>query len=218
MVKDFHEIVTEAGRHKNYSRKGRGPRDIEDLPDRAAMRPKNCWKFEFKDKIEPLRRWLRAQVGRNWNKVWSELCESLPSNSSAGNHIHDHIKWEVERYPTIEDGVVYRSVSRWRMFLRKGDLYVDSVGRLMMVRKDPPARKVASDPYTVKTDSKTIYICEDGKRLAVAAVCDYVTSKVLYRASPFEPWKLVGRDTVDLSPSGRWDGPQHIPGPFKAIY
>jgi hypothetical protein len=53
------------------------------------------WK-EFSDLLGPLRRYLRKQVGRPWDKLWSEITQTLDSRSLTGQHIFDHIRWEVE--------------------------------------------------------------------------------------------------------------------------
>jgi len=67
----------------------------------------NC--KEFSDLLGPLRKCLRKQVGRPWNDVYSELCESLDQRSLSGIHIWGHVKSEVELYPVIRrDGVICR--------------------------------------------------------------------------------------------------------------
>ena len=50
---------------------------------------------EFRDKLAPARRWLVAQVGRPWSKVYSELCARFDTRTIAGRHVvHDHLlKW-----------------------------------------------------------------------------------------------------------------------------
>src|SRR5687768_16772930 len=99
------KVVTERPRsgHANPSRKwGRrlNPNEF-DLDDHgtarapvARRRQYTNWK-EFSDLLGPLRRYLCKQVGRPWDKVWSELTRSLDSRSLTGQHIFDHIRWEV---------------------------------------------------------------------------------------------------------------------------
>lgn len=53
---------------------------------------------EFTDVLNPLRGYLRKQVGRPWDKVWSELSANLDKRSITGQHIFDHIKWEIETH------------------------------------------------------------------------------------------------------------------------
>jgi hypothetical protein len=50
---------------------------------------------EFSDVLGPLRRYLRKQAGRPWDKVWSEIATTLDSRSLTGQHIFDHIRREL---------------------------------------------------------------------------------------------------------------------------
>jgi hypothetical protein len=46
----------------------------------------------FYDKLAPAKRWLDAQVGRPWNKVFAELCARFDTRTVAGRHVvHDHM-------------------------------------------------------------------------------------------------------------------------------
>jgi hypothetical protein len=52
----------------------------------------------FYDKLSPATRWLESQVGRPWNKVYSELCAKFDRRSLAGMHVVDaHMVGEVWR-------------------------------------------------------------------------------------------------------------------------
>src|SRR4051812_4716895 len=50
---------------------------------------------EFHDKLMPAHRWLVAQVGRPWSKVFSELSARFDTRTVAGRHVvHDHmLRW-----------------------------------------------------------------------------------------------------------------------------
>lgn len=95
----------------------------EDYGPRQAGVSKNCkWRTgegkEFGDRLSPLRRYLEAQVGRNWDDVYSEIRKVCDLRSLAGYHLMQHIKMEVEFNPN--------TVHYWR----SGDLYVDEMGIL----------------------------------------------------------------------------------------
>lgn len=47
---------------------------------------------EFSDHISPLKRYLRKQAGRPWNKVWSEICAVMKGHGTAAQHVKDHVK------------------------------------------------------------------------------------------------------------------------------
>ena len=124
MRRDMSKVVTEAPRrgHENPSRKwgrrlGKHEYDLDDHgPSRApiARHHQYGWEAkEFSDVIGPLRRYLRKQVGRPWNKVWSEITSTLDSRSLTGRHIFTHVWQEVARDVSIgADGRIYE-VQPW---------------------------------------------------------------------------------------------------------
>ena len=134
MRSDMAKVVTERPRrgHTNPSKKwGRRLRkneyDAEDHgPTRApiARRHQYGWNAkEFSDLLGPLRRYLRKQVGRPWNKVWSEITRNLDSRSLSGQHIFDHIHWEVAQHVRLAaDGRLYHN--RWSALVPVSGLYV----------------------------------------------------------------------------------------------
>ena len=121
MRTDMSKVVTEAPRygHSNPSKKwgrrlSKDEYDADDHgPTRApiAARRQYGWNAkEFSDVIGPLRRYLRKQVGRPWDKVWSEISRTLDTRSLTGRHIMNHVRWEVERGAFLGDnGRLYRT-------------------------------------------------------------------------------------------------------------
>lgn len=67
---------------------------------------------EFTDLLNPLRRFLDKNVGRPWNKVYSEICEVADRRSLAGWHLLDHAKYYVAQNCWFENGKVL-TISRW---------------------------------------------------------------------------------------------------------
>jgi hypothetical protein len=72
--------------------------DIADGPRREGMR--RPWIYTNMNKglneyLAPLRRFLLSNVGRPWNKVFSEISEHLSLDSAVQLHIWQHIQWEV---------------------------------------------------------------------------------------------------------------------------
>jgi hypothetical protein len=115
------------------------------------------------DVLGPLRKYLRRQVGRPWDKVWSELCANLDRRTVAGIHIFDHIRQEVVLHATVaEDGRVLAR-SRWSRDLREVDgLYVHPRTRLLCVagRRKPRPRyretrfRAALEAFGIRRDSR----------------------------------------------------------------
>lgn len=53
----------------------------------------------FRDKLAPAQRWLASQVGRPWDKVYSELRAQFDSRTIAGAHVvNDHMLGWVRRW------------------------------------------------------------------------------------------------------------------------
>ncbi len=118
MRSDMAKVVTERPRygHHNKSLKtgGRIGKDhFEDEDHGSARYPvsrsrQHGWDAkEFSDLIGPLRRYLRSQVGRPWNKIHSELSKILKKRSLTGLHIWSHINSEVQQHVIIIDGKLY---------------------------------------------------------------------------------------------------------------
>lgn len=147
MRSDMAKVVTEAPRrgHRNPSKKwgrrlGKNEYDAEDHgPSRApiARHHQYGWNAkEFSDVLGPLRRYMRKQVGRPWDKVWSEIARTLDNRSLTGQHIFDHIRWEVEQHACVgSDGSVYHN--RWSGFVPVRGLYVHPVTRLLCYAAEP---------------------------------------------------------------------------------
>lgn len=61
---------------------------------------------ELTDLIGPLRRWVEAQVGRRWDEVYSEACQTLDRRSTMGNHVFEHLLRMVTTNTVLVDGKV----------------------------------------------------------------------------------------------------------------
>lgn len=66
------------------------------------LRPRNEDK-DFTDKLGPLKRWIAVQVGRNWDKVYSEIRSVFPNTNKQNHHmLETHLLHEVERSVTVD--------------------------------------------------------------------------------------------------------------------
>jgi hypothetical protein len=158
MRNDMAKVVTERPRsgHANPSRKWgrRLGKDEYELDDHGPTRASSArhWQYAnfktFSDLIGPLRRYLRKQVGRPWDTVWSEITQTLDSRSLSGQHIFDHILWEVECHAWVgRDGRIYRRRLYGRVRPVEG-LYVHPITRLL--RCAPERRYRARDSSFVR--------------------------------------------------------------------
>jgi hypothetical protein len=81
------------------------------------------------ENLAPLRRYLHAQIGRPWNKVFGEICAGIDRRNTVQQHIHQHIRDFIAIDVDVRGGSVIDLVARWE-FRGSGsgisrDLYVD---------------------------------------------------------------------------------------------
>lgn len=137
MRKDMAKVLVERPRTwGGTERKGRAPRDLEDLPRFTghirAMRERGGYKM-LNENLAPLRRFLERQVDRPWNKVHSEMCERINPRNEVQAHILSHVDQYIERRPVKVEpsrdapcGLMRRGFQFRSLFpLKPGDLYVD---------------------------------------------------------------------------------------------
>jgi hypothetical protein len=60
------------------------------------------------ENLAPLRRYLQANVGRPWDKVYSEVCEQINRDSAVQLHVWQHLMQDVCRDPHEVLGYVRR--------------------------------------------------------------------------------------------------------------
>ena len=95
MRDDMHRVlVTRPRLGGRIRRKGRAHR-LEEMPTFFGMkRTHGLAKADIKELneyLQPLRRYLHAQIGRPWNKVWSEIAAGLRVSSAVQQHVRDHV-------------------------------------------------------------------------------------------------------------------------------
>src|SRR5581483_4881087 len=127
MRSDMSKVITERPRwgHWMTSRKAGGRIALRDADNEYEDQPKRLpisWGSQsktggkdFSDLLGPLRRYLRRNVGRPWDKIFSELKMHLDDRSVTGRHVFQHIKHEVRQDCFIgKDGKVYNHSRRFR--------------------------------------------------------------------------------------------------------
>ena len=74
-----------------------------DLADEWGIEKREKVYKNFADKLGPPKRWLRKQVGRPWDEVYSDLKRAFDPRTTAGRHlVYDHMLTWVHR-AGIED-------------------------------------------------------------------------------------------------------------------
>ena len=133
MRKDMAKVIVERPRvGGNGERKGRAPRDPEDLPTKVSMRKSYSGRGrdrkQFNENLKPLERFLEKNINRKWDKVYSEICENLKATSTIQQHVRDHLKHMVELNVLKRGKKIFYKSSYWRnenVELRYKTLYVD---------------------------------------------------------------------------------------------
>ncbi|HWA01699.1 MAG TPA: hypothetical protein VG841_15430 [Caulobacterales bacterium] len=80
--------------------------DGNPLPVRASTN-KPARTKELNENLSPLKRYLASQVGRPWNKVYSDISEHLKPSSTVQQHVRDHLEDFVAIKCRNRDGVLY---------------------------------------------------------------------------------------------------------------
>jgi hypothetical protein len=112
---------------------------LDNLPHREPMLGR--WHGREKslnEHLGPMRRFLRSQVGRPWNKVHQDLCEHISFDNAVQKHVLAHVFQFVRRLVKVRRGVVYSAeLTGWlRGYeLKPGEMYIcPRTGLLKVVR------------------------------------------------------------------------------------
>jgi len=132
MRADLKDVIIDIGRWGKHDppKKTQPTNDVDELeklPEYEGSKKRYSeggWGWHFGDRLSPLDRALRKNVGRPWNKVYSELVASADSRNIRGWHLRDHIDSMVlslNEYKVLKERRWYRS---------RGLFYVDERGIL----------------------------------------------------------------------------------------
>lgn len=115
MSKVIHDHPRAFSGDHDYTRGRKANIPLEDLPAKESMQ--KPWHFygqyikEHTYVSGPLRGWLRKQVGRRWDDVYSEMVKNLPWKSFWDGH--DHARHLVVTEVEMVNGVPYYTSGRW---------------------------------------------------------------------------------------------------------
>lgn len=129
MREDMYKVIVERPRRgKDGDANAKRLRNDKDGPTRLGTRA-GYGHRSLNENLAPLRRYLHAQVGRPWNKVFSEICAGIDRRNTVQQHIHQHIGDFIAINVEVRDGHLVDLAERWG-FLRTDagitqELYVD---------------------------------------------------------------------------------------------
>ncbi len=91
MRQDMYKVIVERPRSgKRAHPAALRLRNDLDGPMRLGMRAR-YGHLDLNENLQPLRRYLQAQIGRPWDKVYSEICARIDRRNTVQEHIHQHI-------------------------------------------------------------------------------------------------------------------------------
>jgi hypothetical protein len=138
MRKDMYKVIVERPRRsKDRPTLANRMRKDFDGPVHLGMRF-GFGRPSLNENLAPLRRYLHAQVGRPWNKVFSEICANIDRRNTVQQHIHQHIDDFIATDIQVCNGrLVDLGKSRrfWIDDTVYQDLYVDPISGLIRVNK-----------------------------------------------------------------------------------
>ncbi len=111
MRSDMPKVIVERARTgRGPLRRGRPERDDDLALSKVGVKRHARMRGGFKmlnENLNPLKRYLETQVGRPWDKVWSEVCENLRPSNTVQQHVRDHIPDFVAIKTSLRDGEVW---------------------------------------------------------------------------------------------------------------
>lgn len=124
-VDDFVEIDEETGEEKVV---------IDECDKKVARQrtPMTRSGKELSDFLAPLMGWLRKQVGKKWDNVYSQLSEIMPDGVHS-DHIKSHIRSWIEEKVFLIDGIAHKKPMYSGDFspVPKNELYVDPLDNIL---------------------------------------------------------------------------------------
>jgi hypothetical protein len=194
MREDMSRVIVErprlgGGRH----RKGRAM-PLEELPSHEGMGRPYVLSGDCKslnENLKPLRRYLERQVGRPWNKVYSEISRHLRADNTVQQHVRDHLRDFVAVKPRRRSGALYRWDGRTERYDRLWyqPLYVDPRdGLLKRTDRLPEAKALCRARRRAPEPPSRIALTADRELRCIAGIWYEVTLAALpepdYRAVP----------------------------------
>jgi hypothetical protein len=139
MREDMYKVIVERPRRGKAGDAvaARLRKDFEG-PMRLGMRAGYGYR-SLNENLAPLRRYLRAQIGRPWNKVFSEICAGIDRRNTVQQHIHQHIRDFIAIDVEIREGRLVDLADRWGFLHRDSglsqELYVDPSSGLIRLNR-----------------------------------------------------------------------------------
>lgn len=139
MRSDMYKVIVERPRKWKTTLKeaDRLRKDFEG-PSRLGMR-RGLGRPALNENLSPLKRYLRAQIGRPWNKVYGEISAGIDRRNTVQQHVFAHIEDFIATQVERRDGRWVNKKDRLGTFWMEGELrqemYVDPRTGLIRANK-----------------------------------------------------------------------------------
>jgi hypothetical protein len=127
MRKDMFKIIVERPRRGGKDDKKTTKNESSDmLPAKQSMKRAHYDRKELNENLAPLKRFLNKNVGRPWDKVYSEICDQISVNSTVQQHVRQHIPNYVKLDVRVQGKQILSKNAHYRSYyeLSDGELYV----------------------------------------------------------------------------------------------
>ncbi len=127
MRPDMSKVIVERprpGSHRRVKRRFRrfDPRMIDAREEGVSYLPSqvghkrivaiSAARKSLNENLKPLQRYLRAQIGRPWSRVWSDLSAHVRADNIVQQHVRDHVQDFVAYRTGIKNGCIFLH-TRW---------------------------------------------------------------------------------------------------------
>lgn len=179
-------VVIDKPRHKGYDRSrlmhehnvhATVKKDPDSLPKQGKM-SMGYGSKSLSDNLRPLERFLRKNVGRPWDKVWSEISKECPAAGVMQQHIRDHIVQMVETNVRLVEGVpcsLNYTTRGWRPIQSYywDQLYVcPKTGLLRLAKKKARPKQRRTRPIWISKDTQAHMIDGQWYEIRVAQMSE----------------------------------------------
>ena len=150
MREDMFKVIVERPRHgRKHAAKSKARYDKltgrKHVTGRRQVLEHSGYTKSLNENLAPLKRYLHKQVGRPWDKVYSEICRSLDTGSTVKQHVRDHLGDFILVKVTVDRDGGFMAANHWGRPLAPEqwwvDLYVDPRDGLIK-RTDKLCRKL----------------------------------------------------------------------------
>lgn len=114
MRNDMYKVIVERPRRGGSRNEFPAPEHLEDSPQQESLRKRHRSRKWLNENLRPLERFLASQVGRPWDKVYSEICAGIDRRNTVQQHIHQHLEDFVAIKVVDVDGTLCAN-RKWRI-------------------------------------------------------------------------------------------------------